>query len=161
MVYGVAPLPIDPAVDVGAVFGHGGTAEIELAGYDLPSGPWQPGDVLPLTLFWRAQVPVAGDYKVFVHLVDATGQIVAQNDAAPVAGLRPTSSWSPGEVVVDPHGVLLRGASQELAPGEYRLHVGIYLPATGERLVVAQEPAVSGGDSLFLTSVQVVSPEGE
>jgi 4-amino-4-deoxy-L-arabinose transferase-like glycosyltransferase len=163
LVYGTAQPAAAPSADVNAQFGQGQAAAgpVELVGYDLPAGPWTPGDVLPLTLFWRAGAPPAEDYQVFVHLLDANGRLVAQNDAAPAAGLRPTSGWQPGELVADPHGVLLRGSAEELAPGEYGLYVGMYLPASGERLAVAGGPGEAGGDSLLLATVQVAPPGEE
>ena len=159
VVYGPGEPAAAPSVQVGALLealGAGG-GPIELLGYHLPPGPWQPGDVLPLTLFWQADEPPAEDYQVFVHLLDASGELAAQNDAPPTAGLRPTGGWAPRELVADPHGLWLRGDSQDLPPGEYALHVGMYLPASGERLAIAGGPGAAG-DSLFLTTVKVVAP---
>ena len=161
LVYGPAQPAAAPSQAVGARFDVGQAAggPVELAGYSLPAGPWQPGDVLPLTLFWRAEAPVAQDYQVFVHLLDADGKIVAQNDAQPAAGRRPASGWAAGEAVVDPHGVLLEAGSQAPPPGEYRLYVGLYLPSTGERLSTAG--GTGTGDSLYLGSILIVSSAGE
>ncbi|MEZ4517414.1 MAG: hypothetical protein R3C44_11485 [Chloroflexota bacterium] len=63
-------------------------------------------DALPVTLVWQAEAEPTADYLTFVHLVSAeTGDIVSQADRVPVDGLRPTSGWRPGEVLVD-HYVL-------------------------------------------------------
>ena len=162
LTYGLARPAVAPTADVRARFGEEDAAAglVELAGYDLPAGPWAPGDVLPLTLFWQAGAAVGDDYQVFVHLLDADGRLVAQNDAPPAAGLSPTSSWEPGERVVDAHGVLLWNEAQELPPGVYSLHVGMYLPATGERLVILGDGENDGDNSLFLASIQVVPAKG-
>jgi 4-amino-4-deoxy-L-arabinose transferase-like glycosyltransferase len=138
-----------PAVTVGASFGDA----VKLIGYDLPAGPWQPGDIVPLTLFWQRQGPVPQDYSVFVHLLDGSGQPAAQTDSAPVGGSRPTSGWREGEVIVDRHGLLLPG---DLPPGEYALQLGLYLPATGERLSVNDAEGTSG-DSLSLGQLEITS----
>jgi len=117
--------PMD--VKVGALYG----GEITLLGYSLPAGPYHGGDVLPLTLYWRAEErPVRND-KVFVHLVDASGAIRAQRDAAPVDWMRPTSGWVAGEVVSDPQPLDLPG---DLPAGEYTLYVGLYDEETLQRL---------------------------
>jgi hypothetical protein len=105
--------------------------EIALLGYSLPDGPYRGGDVLPLTLHWRAEAQPARDSKVFVHLVDATGEIRAQRDAAPVDWTRPTSGWLAGEVVSDPQFLALPG---DLPAGEYALYVGLYDAETLQRL---------------------------
>ncbi|MCI0475240.1 MAG: hypothetical protein L0Y55_03260, partial [Anaerolineales bacterium] len=41
------------------------------------------GSTLALKLFWRAQKSIAEDYTIFIHLVDANGKIIAQDDAQP------------------------------------------------------------------------------
>jgi 4-amino-4-deoxy-L-arabinose transferase-like glycosyltransferase len=145
--YGVAPLPGEPAVTLDARFGEG----IHLRGYALAGERFAPGHVLPVTLFWEAQVPSAEPYKVTVQLLDGAGQLVAQRDAQPGAGLRPTTTWQQGQVLADRYGVPLPA---DLAPGRYTLIVGVYHIATGERLPVTLDSAAVG-DHLSLTSVGV------
>ena len=122
--------------------GHPATAnfgsQIELLGYDTAR---QPGS-LAVTLHWRVLQPPAEDYSVFVHLLDAEGQIVAQHDGQPQNGAYPTSVWDLGEVIADEHALDLPA---KLPAGRYQLRVGWYLPGTGDRL-----PVVGGGDSVEL-----------
>jgi len=56
-----------------------------------------------LTLYWRVTGQPRRDYKIFVHLLDAKGRIVAQADAPPMEGTYPTSAWQVGEVLADGH----------------------------------------------------------
>jgi len=49
--------------------------------------------------------------------------VVAQRDAEPVGGARPTTSWSAGELIEDNHGVLL---PLDLPAGSYELRLGLY-----------------------------------
>ncbi|MFQ5595970.1 MAG: hypothetical protein ACE5HA_17655, partial [Anaerolineae bacterium] len=100
---------------------------IRLLGYDLEQGP----TVLSLHAAWQALNDVEHRYKTFVHLFDpATEQIVAQRDAEPLAGERPTSSWIAGEVVTDS----FRISTAEVPAGAYHLAIGLYDATTGERL---------------------------
>jgi len=145
--YGVAPLPGEPAVTLDARFGEG----IHLRGYALAGERFAPGHVLPVTLFWEAQAPIAEPFKVTVQLLDGVGQLVAQRDTQPGAGLRPTTTWQQGQVLADRYGVPLPA---DLAPGRYTLIVGVYHIATGERLPVTLDSAAAG-DHLTLTSVGV------
>lgn len=94
-----------------------------------------------LTLVWRAENLTSLSYRVFVHVVDAAGAIVAQSDAEPAGWNRPTTGWLPGEIVLDSHS--LGVGLNELAA--YRVVVGLYDPLTGQRLTTA-----AGGDSLTL-----------
>jgi hypothetical protein len=92
------------------------------------------GDVLPLALYWRASLPLSADYHVFVHLLDAEGNHVAQAGGQPVLWTRPTSSWAPGERVQDRHTLSLPA---DLPPGTYTLIAGLYLSQNGRRLLTA------------------------
>ena len=106
----------------------------------------QPGSVLPITLQWETRQPVTEDYHVFVHLLDAEGNLAAQSDSQPALWARPTSSWTPGEPIEDRHALLLPA---DLPPGDYTLIAGLYLPESGERLQTS-----SGETSVVLGSVQ-------
>lgn len=141
---------VTPAVEVGAVLGD----QMELMGYDLPTSSWQPGDIVPLTLFWQRLVPVEAEYSIFVHLLDEDGSLLAQSDSAPVSGTRPTSGWRNGEIIVDRHGLLL---PETLSPGSYELVVGMYLPSSGERPPVVGADGQPQGDSLTLERL-IVAP---
>ncbi|GAB4160795.1 MAG: hypothetical protein Fur0021_33220 [Candidatus Promineifilaceae bacterium] len=88
-------------------------------------------DSLQLRLAWRSLAETAVSYRVFVHLRDAAGQIVAQSDAEPAAWSRPTTGWLPGEVILDDHQITL---PPDLPSGSYTLLVGLYDPATAIRL---------------------------
>jgi hypothetical protein len=110
--------------------------QIEWLGYDTAL---QEG-VLAVTLHWRSLQPSKADYTVFVHLLDSSGDVIAQHDGQPRGGAYPTSVWDAGEVLTDEHPLRLPA---DLPSGEYRLRVGLYLLETGERL-----PAKGGGDSV-------------
>jgi hypothetical protein len=84
-----------------------------------------------LTLFWQPDSPPPADYTVFIHLLDPLGNLVAQFDSPPAAGAYPTSLWDPGEIIADEHVL------QNLPPGRYSVHIGLYRPDTGQRLAVA------------------------
>ena len=124
----------------------------------------QPGDVLALTLYWQALRPDSGqgvkldsrqgegtlavDYTVFVHLLGQYDRVLAQRDAAPGLGGRPTSQWEPGEVVADPYLLALPEAAY--APEEAVWEVGLYDARTGRRLAAAD-----GKDNVRFGSVSV------
>jgi hypothetical protein len=115
--------PLSHALDVD--FG----GQVRLAGYDLVVER----DALDLTLWWVTLRQPEANYTVFVHLFDpSTEKIVVQHDAMPRQGGYPTSGWLPGEVISD----TLRLSLRDVAPGEYRLAVGLYDVTTGDRLAV-------------------------
>jgi hypothetical protein len=52
---------------------------------------WFEGGDLHLVLQWQSQADIDQDYKVFVHLLDESGEIVRQNDFVPCQWSSPTS----------------------------------------------------------------------
>jgi hypothetical protein len=122
---------------------------IELVGFndEPPLSQLRPGDEVALTLVWRALAPLEADYVVTVQLLGPDGGVYGQRDASPLEGAAPTSTWSPGEILVDEYRFAV---SSDAPPGEYRLLAAMYRPESGERL-----PVGDGGDSLTLASIQV------
>ncbi len=142
-----SPLSTAPTVTVDAVLGDA----LHLLGYSDEDGTQLvPGGQYALTLFWRADVVQRVDYTVFVHLRDATGATIAQQDGQPLDGDYPTSRWRPGEVVIDPHVVMLPA---ELPTGEYTVWVGMYRLDTMERLPLQND--TSGENALLLGSIMI------
>ncbi len=82
------------------------------------------------------------DYTVFVHLVNANGEIVAQGDGPPMGGSYPTGLWDRDEEITDGHIIHI---PQDLPSGQYQILVGLYnldtlvrlpvLTSSGERLM--------------------------
>lgn len=129
--------------------------EIFLRRFSLPDQAYASGDIIPLGLTWVAMNTPQTNYKVFAHLVDAQGKLVAQHDGEPQNGFRPTSAWQSGEEVNDKIGILLPVG---LPPGEYSIVIGLYRGDTGERLKLKD-----GTDALTLGSLtvdkRIVSPD--
>lgn len=109
--------------------------KMELQGYDL-SPVTEAGQDLAVTLHWQALSPIPQNYNVFVHLVNAEGQLITQHDGEPWWELPlPTSTWQPGETLRDRHVLAL---PPDLPPGTYRLQVGVYYWENLERLPVLE-----------------------
>ena len=118
-----------------------------LVGYDLPSSKVAPGQTLDLALHWQATETTGDRLTVFVHLVDAQGAIIGQSDGEPDRGEAPTSSWLPGEYLVDPHRVAVRADAPD---GPARLVIGLYDRATGQRVPWLDSAGQAVGGSLQL-----------
>ena len=137
-------------------FGDG----VRLLGYDIEVEVLRPGDVAHLTLYWQARQPVGHRYKVFTHLLAEvfnaeTGNFLwGQQDNEPMNGTQPTSTWRTGEVIVDRYAILL---DPQAPDGRYAVEIGLYDPATGERLPVLDEQGRIVADHLVPTHVTVES----
>jgi 4-amino-4-deoxy-L-arabinose transferase-like glycosyltransferase len=123
---------------------------IWLDGYSLLTPSAAPGDIVQLALFWHADAPVAERYKVFVHVVDPSGAIVAQTDREPGGDLLPTNTWQPHQPIVDQYGVAL---PSDAANAVYSIVIGMY-GFDGVRLRIYNE-ASDVGDALALDEVAV------
>jgi len=106
---------------------------IRLIGYELHTPEIKPGEEISLTLYWQADARPEHDYKIFVHILDASGAIVAQHDNMPKNNSLPTTHWQDGSRIDDVHRIPL---APDLPAGEYRVALGMYLYSTGERLPV-------------------------
>jgi hypothetical protein len=93
-------------------------------------------------------------YTVFVHLLDAKGEVAAGHDGEPVSGARPTTGWVPGEFVSDRHDLSLPA---DLTPGEYVVEVGMYDAGAPDlpRLQVLGEDGHAATDRVIFGPLQV------
>jgi hypothetical protein len=106
-----------------------------------------PGAEFDVVLYWEALRPPEDDYVVFVHLLDADGQLVASHDGPPLDGRYPTTAWLPGDVV--PHVVHM--ALDPQAPGgTYLLQAGMYQWPGMERLPVWDSEGVEQTDRVVV-----------
>ena len=124
---------LHPSVVAPATFG----TDLRLQGYDfLPAADGG----RELNLYW-AVLPSSShtersDLVTFVHVLDAENNLVAQFDGPPLEGLRPTSQWPPGALVVDRRTLRLPA---DLPSGSYTLMVGLYDPTSMARTAVVPE----------------------
>ncbi len=129
-------------------------AGIQLIGYDLDKSVYHAGDIIYLQFWWRATAPLADDWTVFTHLLGAEradGSILwAGKDARPGQGSALTTTWQPGDTILDEYQIRL---GQDLPPGEYQLEIGLYNQAAGGKRAPALKPA--GQDHVILTQVEV------
>lgn len=134
-----APAEFTVFTDSGAQFGD----HITLTSFALSAENIQAGDVLQLRLIWTTNAPIDQRYKIFIHLLDENGSIVAQRDSEPVGGSRPTTDWQAGEMVEDNHALLI---PNNLPPSHYSLIIGLYDSANPQMRL-----QVSSADSDHLT----------
>ncbi|NDJ53461.1 MAG: phospholipid carrier-dependent glycosyltransferase [Chloroflexi bacterium] len=136
----------DEPIDVDAQFGD----TIQLSGYKLSNGDLMAGDALGVTLYWQADKVISTRYKVFVHLYADDDTLISQHDAEPANNANPTVNWTPGDVIVDNHGLLV---PPEVAPGRYQLAIGLY-DFSGARLPIRLE-GESIGERLVLQEIVI------
>lgn len=127
---------------VGANFGR----QVTLLGYDVDQSRVGEGGPVQLNLYWQAQREIDTDYKVFVHVLDESQQIVSQVDREPQGGEAPMSGWLAGEVVMDEIEVSM---TAEMI-GVRSIAVGLYDQITGKRVPVLNVEGATVGDHVML-----------
>jgi hypothetical protein len=118
----------------------------------VPVASFKPGGVLGIRSFWQVEQPLPANLSLFVHLIDVQGRVPTQRDAPPWQGRFPTGSWRPGSMVVDANDVYL---PPNLAPGTYRVVIGMFNPADSTRPPVTLDggPVPSGEYEVATISV--------
>jgi uncharacterized membrane protein len=105
-------------------------------------------ETLSVLLAWRGDAALAQDYTIFVHVLDAEGNLVAQSDAAPHwVTAWPTSHWESDAIVLDGHRLSLPA---HLPDAEYQIRVGMYDWQTLERLPTFSSCCQPQGDAADL-----------
>jgi hypothetical protein len=110
-------------------------------------------------LWWQAEAPLPANYAVSLKLcgtkregTDTAVYLAAQQDEWPVGSLLFTSAWPPGRTLR--HPMRLRPPA-DLPPGQYRLNVEMYDPASVQPL-----PRRDGqGHAISLGTVTVTSSQ--
>jgi hypothetical protein len=98
--------------------------EMKLLGVKIGTDTVQPGERVPVTVYWQALKPMDTNYSVFVHLIGRGYQNVGQFNSYPGLGLRPTRSLQPGQIVADTYPVLVEGGAP--APTRLLVNVGLF-----------------------------------
>jgi hypothetical protein len=122
--------------------------QILLSGYALR----QKAHYLNVLLVWKNTEKIDVAYKPFIHILDDSGEIIAQNDQYPVGDFSPPNEWLPNSVVRDMHGLIL--PEDTLKPCHIR--VGWYDPETGERLII-RSPGDLRGKQFFEIQIKMAS----
>jgi hypothetical protein len=133
--------------------------QIELVGYELTDLSPEAGDPVTLTLYWRGLRDIAQDYKVFANIIDpSTLTKYAASDAMPVEWTRPTSTWEPGEIIVDAHTLQV---DPNAPPGIYELELGLYHegPDGFERLRIFTPDGGQAHNFTYLSRVRILPAE--
>lgn len=120
---------------------------IQLLGYDWAVR----GDEIALTLVWQALAPPDANYTIFNHLLGADGQLYGQFDSPPMGEAWLTSTWRPGEVIVEERLIPI---AAEAGNGRYSIAIGLYTNENG-RLPVIINGQAQPNDQLVLPDIAV------
>lgn len=135
----VATVRIEPAEPLPAPDGWAAELGDHIALVDATIRPAQtpPGRRVQVLVRWY--VPVGAppqDYTTLIHLGQPDAPPLSTGDSPPLGGAYPTSAWRNGETIDDLYFLPIPPG---LPGGRYPVWIGLYDPATGERLPVTVE----------------------
>ncbi len=132
--------------DIATLFGYRTTP---------PQGAWSPGTTIWLETFWEPQRRTDSELRFFIHLIGppkADGSpLWAQDDHPPQRDRLSTQTWHIGQVFRD---VAQLNIPADAPPGPYAVAVGLYNPATGERVPILT-PTQGQLDSAILVQFEL------
>ncbi|NDJ52188.1 MAG: hypothetical protein GYB68_03770 [Chloroflexi bacterium] len=137
------PLPAPVLTDL--IESDARLAEYKLLGYAVE----QQDENLAVALAWQAERAPSADVTLFIHLLDDSGELVAQFDGPPGGVAYPSSLWADGEAVRGDFSLSLAS----LPPGRYQLMAGLYT-LEGGRLT-----SLAGLDTISLAEITLTLPE--
>lgn len=104
---------------------------VAFKGWSVVRPPPRPGAPSQLDMHWRAERPLAADFKVVVTVEDAAEHVVARLDRTPVLPLYAPKRWRAGDLL---HGPIPFTLPPGTPPGRYRLRMWLYDEASGREI---------------------------
>lgn len=126
--------------------------QARLLGVETSADRAAPGESITVNACWEGLSPMATDYTVFVHLIGPENIRVAERHTYPGLGRFPTSLWPAGRAFCDTYRLEVEPWAD--GPILYKLEIGLFDAATGERLPATRadgtvaEPPVVGAVSI-------------
>ena len=138
---------------------------IVLNGYDLEQNgrPIPPsdkplvalrGDYLEFASSWMGLQAMEKEYTGFVHLVDAKGKLLVQDDHPAGSSGNSTSQWRPSDQQLDHYELQV---PREAPAGVYWPIIGVYDPDTTDLLTVQGEGGEALGDVYKLPPIKILT----
>jgi len=104
--YTANTLPLFPttATPIGGTFGdsivlEGYKIEQENQLFDIPA--YTPGEVVPITLYWRVTEPITEQLSISLKFFGWRGELLSEYNSYPDGGRAPITGWQPGDLIVD------------------------------------------------------------
>lgn len=134
--------------------------KIKLLGYHLPpmGRRVEPGQRLPVTLYWQGQEWLGEELVIFTRLLDNQQVVWGGYDRLPQENYSPLL-WAPGQVITDGFTVPVRAGAP---PGVYMLSLGWYRRVGGQAeslpLVDPQTGQPTGQTAITIGPIKVGGP---
>ncbi len=111
--------------------------KIELLGWDIPARVGR-GDKFTVRMYYKIRQPVGGNWRVLFHF---DGALRFNGDHEPIKGRCQTSTWQPGDYIVDTHTVTAGAGA--FTPGPYDVWTGFFTGSNPnwKNMTISEAPA--------------------
>lgn len=125
----------------------------------MPMRRGNPGETIPLTLYWQALSKMSKNYVIFNHLLDSQQRNWGGYDRWPQETSK-TTLWRPGEIVIDTFNMPI---AAEAPDGIYTIDIGLYAQddPQARSLALLHNGAPTGQNSVRLGIVKIGGPPPE
>jgi hypothetical protein len=123
-----------------------------LVAYENDRQTVSPGESLRINLYWQPLAPIEQNLASFVHLTDRAANLLGQASGIPAQGQAPTTSWKPGQVIVDAYTMQVDASTP--APLVMRVEAGLYDP--GNYVFIQAVDGTGQPISTVLTEMKVI-----
>ncbi len=109
---------------------------IQLLGWDIPQ-TMSRGAKVQLKVYYKILMPVGGAWKTLMHF---DGPLRFNGDHEPINGRCPTSTWQPGDYIIDTYTISAGGSA--FPTGKYDLWIGFFTGSAPnwKNMVVSEAP---------------------
>ena len=149
----VEDYPHVPVADRIQYRANGRVGELALLGYSVNGQPAR-GKVSDVITHWRVAERPARDGVIFLHMLDAQGKLISQDDNPPIVNglVRSTTTYRPGEGINQLHRLEIPAG---LPPGQYQLYAGVYDRQSMVRWPAQQDGRPAKDDLVFLGTITI------
>jgi uncharacterized membrane protein len=149
----VEDYPYVPVADQIQYRANGRVGELALLGYSVNGQPTR-GKVNDVITHWRVAERPARDGVIFLHMLDAQGKLISQDDNPPIVDglVRSTTTYRQGEGINQLHRLEIPA---DLPPGQYQLYAGVYDRQGMVRWPAQQDDRPAKDDLIFLGTITI------
>jgi hypothetical protein len=123
-----------------------------LLAYEIDRHTVSPGESLRINLYWQPLAPIEQSLASFVHLTDRAANLLGQASGIPAQGQAPTTSWKPGQIIVDTYTMQVDASTP--TPLVMKVEAGLYDP--GNYMFIKSVDGAGQPVSPVLTEMKVI-----
>lgn len=133
-----------PGAAVRTDLNFGGLAR--LLAYQLDRSMVAPGESVQVNLYWQPLARIQRNLVSYAYVTDLGAHLLSEAKGVPAGGQAPTTSWQPGQLVVDSYTLPVNGTVP--VPFAARVEAGLFDPNSSEFIKATDNTGQPAGPAL-------------